>query len=115
MFIDWSYMNWPDIFCFVELLYIIFLAFPCIHLDMVTPWKRHQGSWIEFGKRNVWVLKWVVSGTFADPAQDPDLQCLRVRKIRVKAQRDAVQAGAQAGAGARARAYPGEIRLQLIC
>ncbi|KAF7120380.1 hypothetical protein RHSIM_Rhsim13G0010600 [Rhododendron simsii] len=34
---------------------------------------RHQGSWIAFVKRNFWVLKSVVSGTFADLHQDPDL------------------------------------------
>jgi len=44
-----------------------------------------------------------------DLDQDPDLHCLRVRKGRVKAQRGAVLAGAQAGAGAGARVCPGEI------
>lgn len=79
---------------------------------MVTlTWKRHQGSWIKVVKRKVWILNWVVSGTFADLDQDPDLHYPLVRNKLAKAQRSIVpaRARAEAAAEAQAKAFPGEI------
>lgn len=54
----------------------------------------------------MWILNWVVSGTFADLDQDPDHHCHRVKNERVKAQKNAARVGAGAVVGA--RVYLGE-------
>ena len=54
---------------------MIFVLLPLLDMLTVT-WERHQGCWIEFDKGNLWILNYVVCGTFADRGQGPGLHCL---------------------------------------
>ncbi|KAK1428172.1 hypothetical protein QVD17_17001 [Tagetes erecta] len=74
--------------------------------------KWNQGSWIRVFKWNFWILNSLVSGTFADPLQDPDLHHHLAQSVLAKAQKNAVLAGAgvlaRAGVVAGARVDLGE-------
>ncbi|KAI3676594.1 hypothetical protein L1987_86205 [Smallanthus sonchifolius] len=75
------------------------------------------GSWIRVIKRNFWILNSLVSGTFADLFQDPNLHHHLAQSVLVKAQKNAVlaRAGVQAKAGvvAGARVYRGDRSVRL--
>lgn len=67
----------------------------------------------------MWILNWVVSGTFADLHQDPDPPHHLARNVLTKAQKGTAHVRVKAGVGARlvvgAKVLQGEIWYWLVC
>ncbi|GJX40321.1 peptidase C48, SUMO/sentrin/Ubl1 [Tanacetum coccineum] len=90
----------------------IWIAMVKLDCELGARWLWTMGNTAlgsEFLTRNVWILNSVVSETFADPLQDPDLLYRLARRLLVKAPKNAVQAKAgvraEAGVVAGARVY----------
>ncbi|CDP17135.1 unnamed protein product [Coffea canephora] len=66
----------------------------------------------------MWILNWVVSGTFADLHQDPDPPHHLARNVLTKAQKGAARVRVKAGVGAvlvvGAKLHQGELWYSLV-